>query len=585
MNVINLSAVCLVLLILLFIYIGWWFKRAVTTSSDFLLAGRSAPFWLLATSYLGGFIGGASVAGYMGYGYSKGIPSMWVSIWVVTGVVLFVCLFAKRLNHFGRKYDAVTISDFVCARYGESMRIPAAFASIFRPLFITALQILAIALALDVAFGIPTIIGAFIAAIAILLYMITGGQYSAIINQWLQSIIQSLAILLVAVFAFKAAGDISSVTKSFYSVLPKYMIDFWSTDLNIFSVWFISFGLFYLIDPWIYMWAYIGKNPRVSSTAQLATLGCSYYNVLPFIAGMAVLAAVVRGIYALPEDITPDKIYVWFAINKMGLLAGCIVMVGLFMTILSCGSSFCMNGVTIFTRDIYQRVINKNATNEQSIRAGRISLIILVGLAVSSALWLPILVPLWIIGQAICVSGLLCPVLAAWFWKRSTKSGAVASCLGGTFGAIAWAMFCWIKVGSPGALFHGIHAVHVGLALSIILMVVVSLVTKPDEQHLIDMTNYGRLGDDMQLNPLVKDEDCGSGLFGWLGARTIPIKIAWILCLGIFVLHYLLSFGYQYLPLGLLMSWISFITGVVMIFVFLISGGKDVIDLVNNLKK
>ena len=65
-----ISLVVLVILVIAFIAAGMWFKRMATTSDDFLLAGRKAPFWLLATAYLGVYVGGASVSGYVGNGYN-----------------------------------------------------------------------------------------------------------------------------------------------------------------------------------------------------------------------------------------------------------------------------------------------------------------------------------------------------------------------------------------------------------------------------------------------------------------------------------------------------------------------------------
>ena len=63
--------------------------------------------------------------------------------------------------------------------------------------------------------------------------------------------------------------------------------------------------------------------------------------------------------------------YTWFTLGVFGKFAGVLVLAGLLMTIISCGSSFAMNGVTIITRDIYNKAINKNATDKQVLRAVR----------------------------------------------------------------------------------------------------------------------------------------------------------------------------------------------------------------------
>ena len=82
MNVITISLATVVGLCIVFIIIGLWFKRFVVSSEDFMLAGRKAPFWLLAAAYLGGFVGGSSVAGYV---------SLWIYKWNFRHVGFALC--------------------------------------------------------------------------------------------------------------------------------------------------------------------------------------------------------------------------------------------------------------------------------------------------------------------------------------------------------------------------------------------------------------------------------------------------------------------------------------------------------------
>lgn len=578
MNTIVLSTILLIAFTLVFIWMGIWFKKLVVSSEDFLLAGRKAPFWLMASAYLGGFVGGASVSGYTGYGYSGGFFNIWASLFVVAGVTLFIVVFARRVNYFGRKTGAVTLSDFICARYGESLRVPTAILAFFRPAFITGMQLLAVAIVLKVALGVPLNYGVFFSAVIVGLYMITGGQYSALGTQWLQAIMQSLAILLFAIVAFNLLGGVNSATESFYTQLPAKFVNVWAFDPKTFTVWLITLGVFYLVDPWMYMWAYIGESPRVSSNAQLAILGGSYYNVLPFLAGMAFAAAVVAGHLTVPKGITPDGLYAWFSMNHLGTFQGSILVVGLVMTILSCASSFTMNGALILTRDIYQKSLNKNATDQQLLVASRVSVLIVLAVAIASALWLPILVPLWVLAQALAISGLLAPTISAWFWKRATTSGALASAVSGLIASLGWAMYAWIKAGSPGAFLHGLHAAHVGLIVSVPIMIIVSLATRP-EYEKASATDWVQLGKEMLTSPLIKERQTGKGLFAWLGVENPALKVLWVLTFVLFALHYVLAFVFHIKVFGYLLIWISVIMGVSLVVILAVLGLKDIMYL------
>ena len=579
MDVISIALITTIGLCVVFVIIGLWFKKFVVSSEDFMLAGRKVPFWLMAAGYLGGFVGGSSVAGYVSLGYTDGISGMWTSLFVITGMVLFVIIFVRRLNAFGRKTGAVTMADFVCARYGEKLRLPVSIIGFLRPGVIIGMQFLAIAIVANIMFGIDMKVGVFIGAIVMLLYLVTAGQYSALVNQWLQSILQSLGILLFAIAAIKIIGNPGEAVDAMFKALPPEMMNLWKVDFSMFTVWLLTFGLFYFVDPWMYMWSYMAKSPRTSSNGMLAILGASYFNVLPFIAGIVLVAGAMLGRISIPDGLSGDALYAWFATSNMGLVSGVLVLSGLIMTIVSCASSFAMNGVTLLTRDIYNKVINKKATEKQLLVASRLSLIVVVVIGILCANWLPILVPLWSLGQAIVIAGLFACTMSAWFWKRSTTAGALASTIIGGLGAFGWACYAWIETGSPGSLMFGLHACHVGLALSIPVMIIVSLVTKP-EYEKAEITSYKKLGEEIKIYTPEAEAITRPGLYGWLGADIKSWKIFWPCVFGVFILHYILAFAFHVPTATLIITWLGLIVSVFMILQLTIMGAKDAYYLV-----
>jgi antibiotic biosynthesis monooxygenase (ABM) superfamily enzyme len=84
----------------------------------------------------------------------------------------------------------------------------------------------------------------------------------------------------------------------------------------------------------------------------------------------------------------------------------------------------------------------------------------------------------------------------------------------------------------------------------------------------------------MLTSSLVQDKQTEPGLFGWLGAKNAAWKIFWIVELGLFVVHYILSFFFHVPAIGLVLVWVSIIVGVLMIFMTAFLGGKDIISMV-----
>jgi uncharacterized sodium:solute symporter family permease YidK len=246
------------------------------------------------------------------------------------------------------------------------------------------------------------------------------------------------------------------------------------------------------------------------------------------------------------------------------------------MTIVSCGSSFAMNGVTIITNDIYNKIINRNASEKQLLFAGRMSVLIVSLVGIAGALWLPILVPLWVLAQAIALSGLLAPVLCAWFWRRATSKGALASIITGGIACLGWAGYAWMVSGSPGNMVHGFHAAHIGLFVSVPIMIIVSLATKP-EYEKAEITSYKKLGYDMKLAEKKSGTGDSRGLFGLLCADTLTKKLAWVLVFTLFAAHYILVVFFTNPVIGHITIWVALGVSFGMLVIFGICGGVDAV--------
>jgi len=557
-------------LIVVFAWIGAKFRK-ITTSADFLLMGRQMPFWLFLGAYIGGMLGGSSVMGNTGLGFGMGLSAFWFLFPAFIFGIFFIFLFMRRLNIFGRKTGSFTLADFVAARYGRSSQIPAFILSYMRPGFITGLQFVGLAVVIQVLFGIPMTWGILIGAAVVLLFTITGGQYSALSVQWLQAVFQSLALLLILIVGTTFIGGFQPAISLVYAEMPRLFTNFFNIPPSLLTIYVISMGLFYLVDPWLYQWAYMAKDPKTASNVVLVGFGIPAFSVVPFTMGMFITAAATSGMLTLPEGMAAQNAYLWFTTTQAGPVVGAFILIGLLMTILSCASSFLMGGATLINNDLYTKFINRNATEAQKLRFARISVGITIVFGVVCALWLPILVPLWLLGQALAVSGLLAPILAAWFWKRATAKAAWTSMVAGLVGSFTWAMLAWINTGSPGNLWNGLHAAHIGVTLSVPLMIIVSLLTKQDcSPEMIKATSW------RELSPPKEEIISREPFINWVGEKKAALRPVWYLIaltFILFVVSLLISPGVAVLgPL----VYFGFIGSAILLVLFTIFGGRDV---------
>ncbi len=459
----------------LFAWLGLRFSR-IESRGDFLLMGRGVGFWLFFGAYTGASIGGASLAGFTGEGYVSGISATWLIVVSSITVPLFAWMFGPAINRFGREHGAATLGDFLAWRYGPAIRGPAMVLTYLRPAFITGLQFLAIGTLMRAAFGTGTATGVLLGAGVVLAYSALGGQYSAITSQWLQALLQGLGMFVFLGLAVSVHGGLGAAGEALTRDLPASFRDVWSISPGVLSVWVISMGLFYFVDPWLYQWAYMARDQRTSRNALVVASVTSPWTAVSFLGGMLLAAGVRTGRLRIPDGLDPDLVYLHFVQDHVGTVLAAFLLVSFLATVLSCASSFLMNGATILQADLLEPLLARRA-RVGPVTLGRIAVLLTGLLGIAAALWVPVLVPLWIIGQTIAVSGLFWPVLAAWVWPRASGTAAVASLLVGSGTSFAWAMAAWFARGSANATWHGLHAAHVGMGLSLVVLVAVSLTT------------------------------------------------------------------------------------------------------------
>src|SRR5688500_4333274 len=128
-----------------------------------------------------------------------------------------------------------------------------------------------------------------------------------------------------------------------------------------------------------------------------------------------------------------------------------------------------------FAHDLYNRLVNPAASHRRLIWVNRVSIVVLGT------------VPFWFatrkIGdvQAIVVeqakfiaSFFFVPVVLGLNWRRGTREGAIWSMVAGFLGCLIWTLTLQRSFAS-----HGIDSVEVGVALSAVVFVLVSRMTRP----------------------------------------------------------------------------------------------------------
>ena len=142
------------------------------------------------------------------------------------------------------------------------------------------------------------------------------------------------------------------------------------------------------------------------------------------------------------------------------------------------------------SHDLYYKIIDPKADTKTRLIVARV-LLVLIGAAGAFVASLKLTSILGAVAWAFCFanSGLFFPLILGVWWKRANRAGAMAGMVGG-FGAGAWYLYMVQFAGmAPWLGIDGLRFGMIGMPVSLILMIVVSLMTEePDAetQKMVD---------------------------------------------------------------------------------------------------
>jgi sodium/proline symporter len=163
------------------------------------------------------------------------------------------------------------------------------------------------------------------------------------------------------------------------------------------------------------------------------------------------------------------------------LFAG-VVMAGILAATISSSDSYLLIAASAFSKNIYQGIFKKDATDKAVLVVSRITLIIIAIIAMIIALDENSVIFTVVSFAWAGFGATFGPImLFSLFWKRTTRAGAIAGMLSGGI-----AVFFWKLVLKPLGGVFGIYELLPAFIISCIFIVIVSLLTEEPSQDILD---------------------------------------------------------------------------------------------------
>ena len=208
------------------IFIGYRTLEKNKTVGDFYLGGRQLGPLVTAMSAEASDMSSWLLMGLPGVAYISGISDAgWTAIGLAAGTYLNWLIVAKRLRRYTEKIDAITLPEFFSKRYHDATKLLMLISALWIIVFFvpyTASGFVACGKLFNSLFGVNYHVAMIVSAIIIILYTTLGGFLAASTTDFVQSIVMSIALIVILLFGVNVAGGLDAVIKN-AAELPGYL--------------------------------------------------------------------------------------------------------------------------------------------------------------------------------------------------------------------------------------------------------------------------------------------------------------------------------------------------------------------------
>ncbi|MES2525912.1 MAG: sodium:solute symporter family protein [Bdellovibrionota bacterium] len=502
----QLSTVDYLVIAIYFVFvlgIGFVVKRNMKSSSDFLQSGRSLPLWITGLAFISANLGAQEVIGMAASGAKYGIMTSHFYWLGAIPAMVFLGIFMMPFYYGSR---ARSVPEYLVLRFDEKTRTFNAVTFAAMTLFSSGVSLYALALLFQTLLGWPFNISILLAAGIVMGYTFLGGLTSAVYNEVLQFF---LIVLGIAPLVFVGLAQVGG-WQGIVAALPADMTTTWqylgSEDANAMGVnwWQMAMGLGFVLsfgywctDFLVVQRAMIARN---MSAAQRTPLIAAFPKMLlPFVVILPGLIALTLhktgGSFQLPTkpdgridyDLTLPMMLMNYYPNGM-LGVGLTALIASFMSGMA-GNVTAFNAV--WTYDIYQAHIKKEAPDAHYLWVGKITTVVGIALSIATAYLASQFNNIMDFLQLVfgfVNAPLFATFMLGMFWKRATPNGAFWGLVSGTAAAavthgmtVAEGKGGWISQSHTFASGMG-HAFFIAIMAWLVCFIVtiaVSMITKP----------------------------------------------------------------------------------------------------------
>lgn len=490
----------------------YYAKRANESSENFLIGGRTLGPWVTAMGAEASDMSGWLLMGLPGVAYWVGLSdAIWTAVGLLIGTYLNWLFVARRLRGYSSiAGDSITIPDFFSNRFKENKKIIMTIAAFFILIFFSVYAsscFVTIGKLFSTLFGLKYQYMMIIGAVFVVSYTFIGGFLAESASDFMQGIVMFFSLSVVLAVGISAAGGFSAVTENakqipgfldFFGIARpmlkdgiqqldqagKPLFDTAGTYGFLTVISTLSWGLGYFGMPQVLLkFMAIRKPSELVLSRRIATVWCAIS-----LAAAVSIGIIGRVLYpsALLTQSSSESIFILLSTDFFVPFFAGIVMAGILAATISSSDSYLLIAASAFSKNIYNGIMKKEADDKTVLRVTRITLIVITLIAIVIALDENSVIFTVVSFAWAGFGATFGPImLFSLFWKRVTRTGAIAGMVAG-----GGMVFIWKLLLKPMGGIFGIYELLPAFLVSCIAIVVVSLLSgEPSEdiQHEFEL--------------------------------------------------------------------------------------------------
>lgn len=432
--------------------IGLWASKRITTTQDFVLAGRQLPLILAASATFATWFGSETIMGAPTEFIEHGVLGIIEDPFGASLCLFLVGLFFARRFY---KMNIITFCDFFRIRYGRNAELLSAILIIPSYFSWIAAQLLAMGIVLKVVLGWSLLMCILASSFVVILYTIWGGMWSISITDFIQTIMIIVGLLIVAAVLYKEVGGfqplLDAAPTGFFRFFPENTL---KGHLEYFAAW-ITIGLGSIPQQDVFQRVMSAKSARVSVQSTLLS-SFMYLTIalLPLFIGLC-------GHHLYPgEEKDGQMIIPNMVLKHMNLPLQILFFGALVSAILSTTSSAIMAPAVVLGENIF-KYFKPDLDDKELLKIIRAGIIGITAVCIFMAATRESIFELVAESSAFSLVSLFVPLAAGLYWKSSNTLGCILSMV---IGLAVWLVCVFIETEYP-ALIYGLLASSLGMAV------------------------------------------------------------------------------------------------------------------------